>query len=413
LPQSLRGSRRKTVKKFLLLLMLFLLPTFSTASRGEASILGKGKATIYYNEACHGCKGYIDDSLIPLLKDSNIQEIIKKDYLNEPASRRELFETKQALGVPLDMQGHITTFVNETIILEGHVPLGIIRDIIRLEISERYPRLVIYQDKMENPTHYQVWVGKGEPETFSIDAPISLALGNLGPQSSSIENEGEILFSAVLATGLLDGVNPCAFAVLLFFIAFLFTIKKTRYSISWMGITYIAAIYLTYFLIGLGLLKAFTISSAPHLMARVGAFLVIFLGAIHIKDYFFPNLPITVRVPKVGENAIVTWAYKATFPATIVLGFLVGLCTFPCSGGIYVATIGLLQSKATFYKGLGYLVLYNLMFVLPLVVILAAASSKVMAGRLLHWERVWKGKMHIFYGATMIGVGAVILAWFV
>ncbi len=393
--------------------MLFLLSPFFTASGGEASIFGKGKATIYYNEACHGCKGYIEDSLIPLLKDSNIQEIIKKDYLNEPASRRELFETKQALDVPPDMQGHITTFVNDKIILEGHVPSEIIRDIIRLEISERYPRLVIYQDKMENPTHYQVWVGKGKPETFSIDAPISVALGNLRPQPSSIETEGEILFSAVLATGLLDGVNPCAFAVLLFFIAFLFTIQKTRHSISWMGITYIAAIYLTYFLIGLGLLKAFTISSAPHLMARVGAFLVIFLGAIHIKDYFFPNLPITVRVPKVGENAIVTWAYKATFPATIVLGFLVGLCTFPCSGGIYVATIGLLQSKATFYKGLGYLVLYNLMFVLPLVVILAAASSKIMAGRLLHWERVWKGKMHIFYGATMIGVGAVILAWFV
>ncbi len=393
--------------------MLFLLSPFSTASGGEASIFGKGKATIYYNEACHGCKGYIEDSLIPLLKDSNIQEIIKKDYLNEPASRRELFETKQALDVPPDMQGHITTFVNDKIILEGHVPSEIIRDIIRLEISERYPRLVIYQDKMENPTHYQVWVGKGKPETFSIDAPISVALGNLRPQPSSIETEGEILFSAVLATGLLDGVNPCAFAVLLFFIAFLFTIQKTRHSISWMGITYIAAIYLTYFLIGLGLLKAFTISSAPHLMARVGAFLVIFLGAIHIKDYFFPNLPITVRVPKVGENAIVTWAYKATFPATIVLGFLVGLCTFPCSGGIYVATIGLLQSQATFYKGLGYLVLYNLMFVLPLVVMLAAASSKVMAGRLLHWERVWKGKMHIFYGATMIGVGAVILAWFV
>jgi cytochrome c biogenesis protein CcdA len=180
-----------------------------------------------------------------------------------------------------------------------------------------------------------------------------------------------------------------------------------------MGIAYIAAIYLTYFMIGLGLLKAFAISGSPHLMARVGAFLVILLGAIHLKDYFFPNLPVTVRVPKVGQDAITNWAYKATFPATIVLGFLVGLCTFPCSGGIYVATIGLLQSKATLFKGLGYLVLYNLMFVLPLVFILAAASSKVVAGRLLHLERVWKGKMHLFYGTAMVGVGVVILAWFV
>jgi cytochrome c biogenesis protein CcdA len=373
----------RSVARYLLLFLLSFPLGFPSAFGSEVLVLEEGNSVIYYSEACQGCKGYIDETLIPLLRGLGVKEIIKRDYLNEPSNRRELFEFKQELGLPPQLQGHITTFVNKTIILEGHVPGKIITDLMTRRIGEVYKPLVIYQDEMEGPSHYQVWVGRGEPRTFLI------------------------------VTGLLDGVNPCAFAVLLFFIAFLFTLKKTRHSISWMGITYIAAIYLTYFLIGLGLLKAFGIGGAPHVMARVGAFLVILLGVVHIKDYFFPNLPVSIRVPKHGENAIVSWAYKATFPAAVVLGFLVGLCTFPCSGGIYVATIGLLQSKATFFKGLGYLVLYNLMFVLPLVFILMGASSRVIAGKLLHWERVWKGEMHLFYGAIMIAVGVVILAWFV
>ena len=397
-------------------LLLFLLPLFSgftSASGGEASILGEGKTVIYYSEACRGCSGYIDGTLIPLLRGLGVQEITKKDYVNEPANRRELLELKQRLGVPLQMQGHITTFVHETVILEGHVPRGIIQDLMSQQIRERYGRIVVYQDEMKTPSHYQVWGFQGESKTFPIDVPISKALDDLGPDTSMVGDRGRILLSAVLVTGFLDGINPCAFAVLLFFIVFLFTIKKTRQSIVWMGITYILAIYLTYFLIGLGFLKAFAIGNSPHLMAKVGAFLVILLGTIHLKDYFFPNLPITLRVPKVGENAIVNWAYKATFPATFVLGVLVGLCTFPCSGGIYVAVIGLLQSKIHFLRGMGYLMLYNVMFVLPLVFILAAASSTVVTGRLLHWERARKGAMHFFSGVTMISLGVVILVWFV
>lgn len=398
---------------YLLLFLLSLLPAIGSASGGEAPILGEGKAVIYYSEACRGCSGYIDGTLIPLLRGLGVHEITKKDYVNETANRRELLELKQGLGVPLQLQGHITAFVHDTVILEGHVPHGIIQDLLSQQNRNRYGRIVVYQDEMETPTHYQLWSFQGEPKTFPIDVPIWKALEDLRPDTSMGTDGKRILLSAVLVTGFLDGINPCAFAVLLFFIVFLFTIKKTRQSIVWMGITYILAIYLTYFLIGLGFFKAFTIGNSPHLMAKVGAILVILLGAIHLKDYFFPNLPITLRVPKVGENAIVNWAYKATFPATFVLGVLVGLCTFPCSGGIYVAVIGLLQSKIDFLKGLGYLMIYNVMFVLPLVFILAAASSKVVTGRLLHWERTRKGEMHFLSGAAMISLGVVILVWFV
>jgi cytochrome c biogenesis protein CcdA len=88
------------------------------------------------------------------------------------------------------------------------------------------------------------------------------------------------------------------------------------------------------------------------------------------------------------------------------------LCTFPCSGGIYVAVIGLLAAQTTYWEGLGYLYLYNLAFVLPLVLILAVASNKGLARRTTSWERRHTDMIRQVSGAAMIVVGilTVVLA---
>jgi len=91
-----------------------------------------------------------------------------------------------------------------------------------------------------------------------------------------------------------------------------------------------------------------------HLMAKIGAWLVIGLGLINLKDYLFPNLPIHLRIPTIAHGTIQDWLKRATFPAAGVGGFLVGLCTFPCSGGIYVAIVGLLALQTTYLQGVSY-----------------------------------------------------------
>ena len=163
--------------------------------------------------------------------------------------------------------------------------------------------------------------------------------------------EDRALLPLLLGTGFLDGLNPCAFAVLLFFIAFLFTIRRTTGSIWIMGLIYVAAIYLAYFLIGLGLMQAVLFTNDHHLMAKIGSWLVIGLGFINLKDYFFPQLPIHLRIPTIAHGTIQDWLKQATFPAAGVGGFLVGLCTFPCSGGIYVAIVtGLVLQLLGYYS---------------------------------------------------------------
>ncbi|NIV37049.1 MAG: hypothetical protein GWN58_48755, partial [Anaerolineae bacterium] len=237
-----------------------------TALPGVAQADTPPQATIYFNEACGDCREYIETVIVPILQESGITDIAHKDYINEPENRLELVRRSEELGVPAALQAHFTTFVGERLVLEGHVPAAVIRDLLAVP-QDAFERMVVYQDKMMGATHYQAWAFAGEVREYPIDAPIAEYLSwyntNRGRLSSELPGDvsgRRALLPLVLASGFLDGFNPCAFAVLLFFIAFLFTIRRTKSNVFQMGAVYIGGIYLTYFLIGLGLLKAITLS---------------------------------------------------------------------------------------------------------------------------------------------------------
>ncbi|MDY7075626.1 MAG: cytochrome c biogenesis protein CcdA [Chloroflexota bacterium] len=383
--------------------------------------------TVYYNRACADCLHYIEETIVPVLHDAGYTDVIYRDYINEPENRTELLERSDALGVLPDLQSHLTVFVPSTssehsgdrFILEGHIPEGVVADLLAAP-ADAFERILVYQDEMNGATDYVAWAFRGEPQTYPIDAPISEYLAYLEAHSEylapanpvRVEDERSLL-PLVLTTGFLDGLNPCAFAVLLFFIAFLFTIRRTAASIWAMGLIYVAAIYLAYFLIGLGLMQAVLFANDHHLMAKIGSWLVIGLGVINLKDYFFPHLPIHLRIPTIAHGTIQDWLKRATFPAAGIGGFLVGLCTFPCSGGIYVAIVGLLATKTTYLQGVGYLGLYNLAFIAPLLIILAGVGNRGIMHRIRLAEQSSRRWVRLATGLGMVAVGAVILIWFV
>jgi cytochrome c biogenesis protein CcdA len=390
---------------FLLLLIFSSLPLSFALEQREA--------VIYYNEACTDCTIYIKERLIPLLKEEGVTKIVLKDYINNPEYRKELISLNEREGIPPRLQGHLTAIVDGRIFLEGHVPEHAVRESLKWD-----GKLVVYQDSMKaNAKSYRVWVPGGEIREYPIDEPLSTyfsELKEMKPTKLESVYASSGLLPLVIVSGLLDGINPCAFAVLLFFIAFLYTIKKTRAGVLKMGAVYISAIYLAYFLIGIGIMKALIFTGRPHFMAKLGAYLIIILGLINIKDYINPFiLPIHLRIPSFSHATLRRWAYKGTFPSAAVLGFLVGLCTFPCSGGIYVAILALLSAKTTYFQGLAYLLLYNFMFVVPLIVILALASNEKVTKRLKDWEESKARSMRLASGIVMVLLGVVILMWFV
>lgn len=223
--------------------------------------------------------------------------------------------------------------------------------------------------------------------------------------------DGSIL-SVILSAGLLDSLNPCAIAVLLIFIALMFTLSKSRRDIFIMGLTYIGAVFLTYLAIGLGILKVLHLFNVPHLVAIASGWAVLAIGLWGIKEVLRPGKFRLLSISLKFRQKIAFWAQKATLPAAAMMGVLVGLTEFPCTGAIYVAVLGLLAAKTTFLKGLGYLILYNLMFILPLAVILIVSGNRLVVEKIINFNEAKSNQTKLISAIIMIILGAAILFWF-
>lgn len=226
----------------------------------------------------------------------------------------------------------------------------------------------------------------------------------------SISDNGKVLLPLIVVSSLVDSVNPCAFSILIVSIVFLFGIGKTRDRIFSLGFAYIFGIFVVYLLIGLGILQVLHIFSVPHFMSKVGAGLLIVFGLINVLESIFPNFPIRFAIPHAAHGQMNALVEKMSIPAMIALGALVGLCEFPCTGGPYLTVLGLLHDSQTYWKGTGYLLLYNLIFILPLVVILFIASNRSLVDKVQDFQRANKRYMKVFAGLIMILLAFVILS---
>jgi cytochrome c biogenesis protein CcdA len=373
---------------------------------------------VFFSAGCADCWPYVEQDLMPALAAGGLPFRPEIHDYTVPAERTRLLQMADDIELPRSIADSLYAFIpvrEGTLVILGHVPAGLIRQ--ALAEPELPTRLVIWQPQMHGePTEYRLWAWQGEVSSFPIDTPFDQALAQAaaagGALPVGLANLGELL-PAVIITGLLDSVNPCAFAVILLLIAFLFTIRQSRRRVVQLGLVYIGMIFLVYFTIGLGILRAVSFSSDPHFVARAGSWLLIGLGAINLAEYFFPRFPIKLHMPAAAGDKTNEWLKKATLPATVGVGFLVGLCTFPCSGGIYVSIITLLNAKTTLGWGVGYLALYNVLFVLPLVAILAAAGNRIAAKRWAAWEREHSRRIRLWYGLIMVALGAAMLLWLI
>jgi len=220
--------------------------------------------------------------------------------------------------------------------------------------------------------------------------------------------QGTWLLPLVLISALLDSVHPCSFSILLITIAFLFGMQMTRKKILEIGGTYIAGIFTAYFLIGLGILNVLHLFNTPHFMGKLGATLLIVFGVINILNEFFPKFPIRLKVPTASHAAMGRLMEKASFPAAFGLGLLVGICQFPCMGGPYLMVIGLLRDQVTYLSGFGYLMLYNLILIVPLVAVLWIAGDNTVVDKVQEWKRTNMKGVRFWAGLAMIIIGIII-----
>jgi cytochrome c biogenesis protein CcdA len=212
----------------------------------------------------------------------------------------------------------------------------------------------------------------------------------------------------VTSAALLDSINPCAISVLLLTIGFLLSLNKTRGEIYKIGMVYIGALYLTYLFIGLGVLQALAVFGFPHVLAKIGAFILFGTGLINLLGDTVPNFPIKLKIPNSAHGILARYIKKSTYPSMFVLGILVGLFEFPCTGGPYLTILSILHDKATFTSGLAYLLYYNVIFVSPLVIILIIANSKLVLKKVENWKKQYTKRVDIVSSILMMLLSVII-----
>lgn len=209
--------------------------------------------------------------------------------------------------------------------------------------------------------------------------------------------------------GLIDGLNVCSISLLALFLSILYTLNTERRQVLVLGGIYIASVFASYFLIGLGImLVSLSLPAIPHLIARVSIALMLFFGVANILNYFRPEtLPTNFAAS--FSSRIVNSLRGATLASTIVGGSLIGLHNFPCActGGIYPAFIALVST--TDLRML-YLLLYNLFFTIPLASILLLCTNKYVAIRIRKWHQNNQQRTRLMLGVSMIVVAAIMIS---
>lgn len=219
----------------------------------------------------------------------------------------------------------------------------------------------------------------------------------------------DLTLGILTSAALLDSINPCAISVLLLTIGFLMSLGKVRSEIYKISFVYILSLYLTYLFIGLGVLQALTFFGFTNAIARFGAAILAVTAIITLLGAVFPKFPIKLKMPDKSHGILARYIAKASYPSALVLGVLVGLFEFPCTGGPYLSILSLLHDKASMLEGLGYLLYYNLVFVSPLIVIVLVANSSVIVERLDNWRKKYTKRVDIVSSILMLLLAGVIL----
>ena len=188
---------------------------------------------------------------------------------------------------------------------------------------------------------------------------------------------------AVAGAGLLDGINPCAFATIVFFISYMSLVGRRRKEMLVASGAFAAAVFVTYLLLGMGLLKFLSflnefsvVAKCVYLLAAIGTFALAFLSLYDAyKAKQGKVKEITLQLPKSLKQRIHKVIREQTRTSgviigALVIGFAISALELVCTGQVYLPTITFVMGvEGMRGHALAYLILYNLMFIVPLLVV--------------------------------------------
>ena len=226
-----------------------------------------------------------------------------------------------------------------------------------------------------------------------------------------------INFTRITMLALADSVNPCAIAVLtMILLAILMENPKNKNKVLCGGLAFTASVYIGYLFYGLIIIQFFKLfaeflrQNSMHIYNGLGI-LAMLMGALNIKDYFMykpggiaTEMPMFMR-PKVREII-----QKITSPlGAFIIGFIVTLFLLPCTIGPYFVASGLLAELGTL-GALPWLLYYNLLFILPmLIIVFLIYIGFAKVHQLGGWKEDNIKNLHLIAGILLFLVGVALL----
>jgi len=262
----------------------------------------------------------------------------------------------------------------------------------------------------------------GRAEESALVAAIGRAIADSPPspleRAAGVKGESlaeKLTLPAILLAAALDSVNPCDFAVLVLLLGTLLVLGR-RTKVLWAGLAFSAGIFVAYFSMGFGLysLLGLTVGTRsfrePFVLAVSG--LAILVGLWEMKDLLWYGKWFSIEVPEKWKPSLkrVT-AAAVTIPGAFLVGLLDSLFLAPCTSGPYLVILTLLSQTSTRSQGVWYLLLYNAVFILPMIAItLAVHFGMTTTARAERWRQAKLGKLHFVTGLVMVllGVGMIV-----
>ncbi len=370
---------------------------------------------LFYGAGCPHCSKlriFMED-----IKPKYPSMIVYEHEVYSDVEGRSLFEQMSA-DFNVSIEGVPTVFIDGKVIVGFSNSIGesIEQEIIRcLEADCGNPA-----EKEDSSDTIKV-VGESSPsENPEEEAPndeeqagneiINAPKNETSIEPAKKEFSQKLTIPIVMAAAAVDAINPCAFAVLIILMTAALAIADKKRALKF-GLAFTVSIYISYFLLGMGLFSALQAAGISHTFYIIVTILAVIVGFLNIKDYFWYGKGFLMEVPLSWRPAMKKILNSATSPlGAFLVGFAVSLFELPCTGGPYIVILGLLAKEVTRSVGIYYLLLYNLVFISPLIILSLVIYKGLSTTEQLESIRQEKIKiLHLIAGILMLGIATAMI----
>ena len=220
-------------------------------------------------------------------------------------------------------------------------------------------------------------------------------------------------FGVMLPAAISDSINPCAFAVMLLLLSTILTKHKSRRKTILSGLMFGLAVFVTYLAMWIGIFSALASSANTFYLKLVVGILWLLVWLANIKDFFRYGKWFVMEVPFSRRPKMGDLISKVASPwGAFAIGVVVSLFLLPCSSGPYFTILWFLsaESKSLNLRGYIYLIVYNLIFVLPMVAIsIMVAYGYKSVDQLAQVKHKNTKLIHLIVGLLMLGLWIYVL----